>query len=241
LSINNFWHFFGIFSRFTNLIQYSLNLLIMKKKIVGIFVLCLVLTLATSAQNKEIIPLPEPDRSGGMSLLEALSNRSSSRTFSAEALSEKHLSGLLWAASGVNREDGRRTAPTARNWQQIDIYLIMAGGWYLYDHKEHALIKQGAEDFREHAGSQDYVSTAPLNLIYVSDHDRMTGADEDNRKFHSATDVGFVSQNVYLYCASEEISTVVRGLLDRDKLHGLLKLGPSQHVILGQTVGYPGQ
>jgi nitroreductase len=212
----------------------------MQKKIFGIFVICLVLTLGITAQNREIISLTEPDKSGGMSLLEALNKRSSSRTFSAEALSEKHLSGLLWAASGVNREDGRRTAPTARNWQQIDIYVIKADGWYLYDHKEHSLVKLGAEDLREHAGSQDYVSTAPLNLIYVSDHDRMTGADEDNRKFHSATDVGFVSQNVYLYCASEGISTVVRGLLDRDKLHELLKLRPSQHVILGQTVGYPG-
>jgi SagB-type dehydrogenase family enzyme len=213
----------------------------MQKKIVGLLMLCLVLTFAVAAQNKEIIPLPEPDKSGGMSLLEALNRRSSSRTFSSEALSEKHLSELLWAASGINREDGRRTAPTARNWQQIDIYLIMADGWYLYDHKEHALVKLGTEDFSEYAGSQDYVSTAPLNLIYVSDHDRMTGAEPDNRVFHSATDVGFVSQNVYLYCASAGISTVVRGLLDRDKLHELLKLGPSQHVILGQTIGYPGQ
>ena len=116
----------------------------------------------------------------------------------------------------------------------------MADGWYIYERDDHDLIKLGNEDLREHAGSQDFVPTAPLNLIYVADHDRMTAYSRENREFYSATDVGFISQNVYLYCASEGMATVVRGLVDRDKLREVLKLKSSQHVLLGQTVGYPG-
>lgn len=197
-------------------------------------------SLMLPLQAQETVRLPEPERTGGMPLFEALDNRQSMRSYSSRELSERDLSNILWAAFGMNREDGRRTAPSARNWQQFDIYLIMAGGWYLYDPAEHALVKKGDEDFRQYAGSQDFVATAPLNLIFVSDHDRMTGASQENREFHSATDVGFISQNVYLYCASEGLATVVRGLLDRDRLKELMNLRPSQHVILGQTVGYPG-
>ena len=203
-------------------------------------VILLLITGSLSAQVIETVTLPEPQRTGGMPLFEALNNRSSTRSFGSRELDKEVLSSLLWSASGINRDDGRRTAPTARNWQQLDIYLIMSDGWYLYDHLNHALLKMGSEDLREYAGSQDFVKTAPVNLIYVSDHERMTGANEENRAFHSATDAGFVSQNVYLFCASDGLATVVRGLVDRDKLREVLKLRPSQHVILGQTVGYPG-
>lgn len=185
--------------------------------------------------------LPEPERRGGMPLMEALDKRQSMRDFSPEALSDQDLSNLLWAAWGINRADGRRTAPTARNRQQFDIYLIMADGWYLYDPQRHALIRQGDEDLRAYSGTQAFVQTAPLNLVFVSDHERMTGYDAARREFYSATDVGFISQNVYLYCASAGLATVVRGALDREILHDVLKLGPSQHVILGQSVGYPAQ
>jgi SagB-type dehydrogenase family enzyme len=212
----------------------------MRKRHFAILIISLLFIGPVSSQKPERVSLPEPDRTGGMPLLEALNKRSTSRSFSQEALSLNELSNLLWAAAGVNRDDGRRTAPTARNWQQIDIYVIMADGWYHFEPSTHSLLRLGTEDLRQHAGTQDFVGTAPLNLIYVSDHDRMSGANEDNRIFHSATDVGFISQNVYLFCASEGLATVVRGLVDREKLHEVLKLRPSQHVILGQTVGYPG-
>jgi SagB-type dehydrogenase family enzyme len=189
----------------------------------------------------ETIPLPEPQKTGGMPLFEALDARQSKRSFSQEPLSLQDLSTLLWAAYGINRDDGRRTAPSARNWQQFDVYLLMADGWYVYDHLQHAIIKKGEEDLRKHAGSQDFVKTAPLNLVFVSDHDRITGVSKEKQEFNSATDVGYISQNVYLFCASEGMATVVRGLLDREKLHELMKLRPSQHVILGQTVGYPAE
>ncbi len=208
-------------------------------KISVVFIIAIFCLGSLSAQEGETVSLPEPQRTGGMPLFEALGNRQSSRSFSPHELTRQDLSNLLWSAFGVNRDDGRRTAPSARNWQQIDIYVITAGGWYMYDATRHALRKLGNEDLREYAGTQDFVAAAPLNLIYVSDHDRMSGATLENREFHSATDVGFISQNVYLFCASEGLATVVRGLVDREKLHDMLKLRPSQHVILGQTVGYP--
>ncbi len=202
--------------------------------------ICAIFTFGdVSAQVIEKLTLLPPDRTGGMLLFEALDNRRSDRSFSPRSLSPRDLSNMLWAAFGMNREDGRRTAPTARNWQQIDIYVIMADGWYIYEPDGHSLHKLGNEDLREHAGTQDFVPTAPVNLIFVSDHDRMSGASDENKVFHSATDVGFISQNVYLFCASEGLATVVRGLVDREKLKEVLDLRPSQHVILGQTVGYP--
>lgn len=213
----------------------------MKKKISGVFIILLLSSGTFFAQVKETIELIKPQKTGGMPLFEALDNRQSIRSYSPRELDQQDLSNLLWSAFGINREDGRRTAPSARNRQEVDIYLIMAGGWYMYEPKAHALLKLGNDDLREHAGSQDYVETAPLNLIYVADHERMTGAGQEEREFYSAADVGFISQNVYLFCASEGLATVVRGLLDRDRLHQLLKLKPSQHVILGQTVGYPAE
>jgi SagB-type dehydrogenase family enzyme len=216
------------------------NFKIMRKRISGLVIVAFLVMGSLQARVTETVPLPEPQRTGGMPLFEALGNRQTIRSFSPRQLTSQDLSNLLWSAFGINRNDGRRTAPSARNWQEIDIYLIMKEGWYLYEPKEHALIKKGDEDLREYAGSQDFVSTAPLNLIFVSDHDRMTGASEENRAFYSAADVGFISQNVYLFCASEGMATVVRGLVDRDRLREVLKLRPSQHVILGQTVGYPG-
>jgi len=214
--------------------------MLIMQKITIVLIAVLVAGIAIPLQSQETIKLDEPERTGGMPLFEALDKRQSMRSFSSRELSGRDLSNLLWAAFGMNRDDGRRTAPSARNWQQFDIYLIMADGWYLYEPREHVLVKKGDEDFSKYAGSQDFVATAPLNLIFVSDHDRMTGASAENKEFHSATDVGFISQNVYLYCASEGLATVVRGLLDRDRLKELMNLRPSQHVILGQTVGYPG-
>ncbi len=213
----------------------------MKKAVFSTFVVSLLSLWSLSSQVLETLPLGEPVRSGGMPLFDALNNRQTNRSFSQQRLSRQDLSNLLWSAFGINREDGRRTAPSARNWQQIDIYIIMADGWYIYEPNKHVLLKMGNNDLRAYAGTQDFVKAAPLNLIFVSDHDRMDGASAENRVFHSATDVGFISQNVYLFCASEGFATVVRGLVDRDKLHEVLKLRPSQHVILGQTVGYSGE
>ncbi len=204
--------------------------------------LCIVFGFSEmNGQPLETIKLPAPQKSGGMSLMEALANRQSQRTYSSRELTQQQMSNLLWAAYGINRPNGYRTAPSARAVHEYDIYIIKNDGWYVYDAEQHVLLKMGNENLQEHAGSQDYVQTAPVNLVFVADFDRMEVYDEEMKVFYSATNVGFISQNVYLWCASEGIGTVVRGLIDKDKAKEVLKLRPNQHVVLAQTVGYPGE
>lgn len=193
------------------------------------------------AQVMETIKLPEVQKTGGMSLMEALQNRQSQRLFSSQDLSLQQMSNLLWAAYGINRPNGYRTVPSARTYHQFDIYIIKPEGWYVYDAQNHALLKMGNEDLREFAGTQPFVQTAPVNLIFVVDYDRMADSDDDFKKFYSATDVGYISQNVYLWCASENIATIVRGQIDKVKAKEVLKLRANQHILLAQTVGYPGE
>jgi SagB-type dehydrogenase family enzyme len=172
--------------------------------------------------------------------MQVLKERKSSREFSLEKLSLQVLSNLIWAASGVNRpESGRRTAPTAANWQEIDIYLAMAEGLYLYDAKSHLLKPVLAEDIRALTGLQPFVKDAPLNLIYVADFSRIGRGTREEKDFFSAADTGFIAQNVYLFCASEGLATVVRANIDKPTLAKTMKLGPDQKITLSQTVGYP--
>jgi SagB-type dehydrogenase family enzyme len=195
--------------------------------------------LPCKSQVFDTIPLPPAEKTGGMPLMEAIKNRQSQRSFSSMDLSMQQMSNLLWAAYGVNRPNGYRTVPSAKSYYEFDIYLVKADGWYRYVPEGHFLIKTGDEDLRKFTGSQDYVQTAPVNLIYVADFERMTKDDEQNRIFWSACNVGFISQNVYLYCASEGLATVVRGQRDTEELRNALKLRPAQHVVLAQTIGHP--
>jgi nitroreductase len=193
-----------------------------------------------AAQDTEIVRLPAPQTAGGRPLLDCLKARQSARDFGPEKLSPQVLSNLLWAADGVNRPDsGKRTAPTARNWQDIDIYAATADGLFLYLPKEHALRKVLAEDVRSATGTQDFVKTAPLDLVYVSDYTKLPNGTDEDRRFHSGAHTGFISQNVYLFCASEGLITVVRGLVDREAAAKTMKLRPEQHITFAQTVGYP--
>lgn len=172
--------------------------------------------------------------------MEVLKDRSSSREFSSDSLPVQTLSNLLWAAWGINRpESGKRTAPSAVNRQEMDIYVITANGVFLYDATAHALVTVLEEDIRDLAGIQDYVKDAPVNLIYVSDLSKMGNAEENQKLMSSFANTGFIAQNVYLYCASEGLATVVRGMIDKPALEAAMKLRPDQRVILGQTVGYP--
>jgi len=192
------------------------------------------------AQEFGTIKLPPPETAGGMPLMQALKARQSSREFSSQPLPPQQLSNLLWAASGENRPDtGKRTAPSARDWREIDVHVITADGAYRYDAAGHALIKVADGDIRHLAGVQDFVATAPLNLVYVANFDRMSGASAEDKALYSATDTGFIAQNVYLYGASAGLAVVVRGLVDREALGAALGLGKHQRIILAQTVGYP--
>jgi len=192
-----------------------------------------------SAQEFKPIQLPDPQTDGGRPLMQVLKDRKTSRAFSKEKLSIQDLSNLLWAACGINRtESGKRTAPTAVNWQEIDVYVSLAEGLYLYNAKAHILEPVLAEDIRALTGSQSFVADAPVNLIYVTNLSRMGNRPDEVKDFYSATDTGFISQNVYLYCASEGLATVVRGLVDKPALEKKMGLRPDQKVILAQSVGY---
>lgn len=194
----------------------------------------------TSSQELKPIQLLKPQMDSGRPLMQVLQDRSSSREFSTEKLPLQVLSNMLWAAFGVNRQDsGKRTAPSASNRQEIDIYVATADGLYLYDAKAHTLKPVLAEDIRAATGRQPFVQEAPVNLVYVADFARMGETTAEDKVFYSAANTGFIGQNVYLYCASEGLATVVRGLVDRPALAKVMRLRPDQKVILAQSVGYP--
>jgi len=193
------------------------------------------------AQETKVMALPKPEMTGGRPLMEVLKDRKTIRTISNKPLPAQTLSNLLWAACGVNRPDGRRTAPTAMNAQEIDVYVAMADGLYLFDAKAHALNLVVAKDLRGATGGQPFVREAPVNLIFVADLTKFRNASDETKNFYSATDTGYISQNVYLYCASEGLATVVRGGVPREELSKAMGLRPDQKIILAQTVGYPAQ
>ncbi|MCX6233966.1 MAG: SagB/ThcOx family dehydrogenase [Bacteroidetes bacterium] len=208
------------------------------KAFISVFLSVLFMSSGTYAQKFEKINLNEPELNTGKLLMQALKDRKSDRVFSDKELSLQELSNLLWAADGFNRpEEGKRTAPSAMNKQEIDIYVILKNGIYLYDAKEKALLPVAEGDFRKEAGKQDFVATAPVNLVFVADLNKL-GKDKKVEDTYSGVNVGFISQNVYLYCASADLATVARGSVDKEGLSKTLQLKPGQVVILGQTIGY---
>lgn len=188
--------------------------------------------------TKDSFDLPYPKVVGGMPLQEALAARATKRNISKKALSDQQISDILWVANGVNRpESNMRTAPSARNCQEVEIYAFLKSGIYKYDALRNYLFLVKAGDHRREAGKNAFFKDAPLALVYVADFDRMAEYDEEAKVFYSATDVGFVSQNVYLYCASNQLATCVCGFVDRESL--ALRLGiMNGKVLLSQPVGY---
>ena len=214
----------------------------LKKLFLASTMVVIIISFITVSWAAELVPIKllPPNLGGGKSLMQSLQARKSSRNFSAKKLPMEVLSNLLWAASGVNRpESGKRTAPSASNRQEIDVYVAMADGLYVYNAKEHLLEPVLKEDIRELTGKQSFVKDAPLNFIYVADFSKMGGNNAEERKLYSAADAAYVSQNVYLYCASEGLATVVRGFVDREALTKAMQLPDNQKIILSQTVGYP--
>ena len=210
------------------------------KKINVIAIIIILFSFSIVAQQLDAIQLPSPQTDIGKPLMQALKLRQSSRSFDSKQLPLQELSNLLWAACGINRpESGKRTAPSAMNWQEVDIYIVLATGVYFYDAKANMLQPVAAGDNRASAGGQPFVKEAPLNLVYVADFARATKGSDDDKKLYTAADVGFIAQNVYLYCASQGLGVVVRGSVNRTELGSVLKLRPEQKIILAQTVGYP--
>ncbi len=203
--------------------------------------LVLVLWVSGSAfvAAQELIRLPEPKKEGGKPLLQALNERRSAREFSPEKLSPQVLSNLLWAAWGLNRGTGQRTAPSASNKQEIDLYVVMAEGAYLYDAQGNQLKKVVTEDIRALTGTQPFPKDAPVNLVYVADLAKSGRTRMEDVEFYTGADTGFIAENVYLFCSSEGLATVVRASVDRPALAKALKLRPDQKIALAQSVGYP--
>jgi SagB-type dehydrogenase family enzyme len=169
--------------------------------------------------------------------MEALSARRTERAFSNDNLTNQQIADLLWAANGVNRAgDGKRTAPSARNAQEIDVYLFTPVAIYRYEAVSHSLklVKEG--DYRTSAGTQPFYAAASVAISLVVDFDKMEGFDEEAKAFYSATDVGYVSQNIYLYCAAENLGTVVCGSVDREAVANLLGIQNGK-VLLSHAIG----
>jgi nitroreductase len=183
--------------------------------------------------------LPLPKMSGGMPLMQALKLRKSTREYSDRPLPPQVLSNLLWAAFGINRPSGDRTAPYWRHIMVIDVYAAMADGVWSYDPKAHALQQHSRADIRALTGTQDFVGAAPLNLIYVAHGERMLDVSPDDRRLYASVDTGFIGQNVYLFCASEGLVSVFRGAVPYEKLEKAMQLPAEQFVAFAQTVGYP--
>ena len=191
------------------------------------------------AEEPKPIQLSKPQVGSGNPFMQLLWKRMSSREFSPQPLPGEVLSNMLWAASGINRPDGKRTAPTASNRQEIDIYVASANGLYLYDAKANLLNPILAEDIRAMTGRQPFVKEAAVNLVYVADYSKMGTGTNEVKDLYSAAATGFISENVYLFCASEGLATVVRAGIDKPALANVMKLRPEQKIILAQSVGYP--
>ena len=210
------------------------------QSICSVMIFIFMFSSLTYGQELKPIKLPDPQMTGGKPLMQALKDRHSSREFSTKKLPLQTLSNLLWAGFGVNRPDsGKRTAPSAVNWQEIDIYVAMEQGAYIYDAKANILKQILAEDIRAIIGSQPFIKEVPVVLIYIADQSRMGKMDQNMKDFFSAANNGFISQNVYLFCASEGLSTVVIGMVDKPSVTKKLNLHTEQKIILAQPVGYP--
>lgn len=202
--------------------------------------LAALLVIAEVAGQTSDRVLPPAQTEGGKPLMQALKERRSTRSFAEQVLPPQVLSNLLWAASGINRPDSdHRTAPSARNWQEIDVYVALREGLFVYEAKAHVLKPVIMKDLRALAGTQSHARQAPATLIYVADERRMDRADDETRRTFAAADTGFIAQNVYLFCASEGLGSVVFASIDREAFARAAGLRPDQRVTLAQSVGYP--
>ncbi len=184
--------------------------------------------------------LPPRSPGGGLPLMQVLAQRQSSRVFSVRPLPDAVLSELLWAAAGISRPElGGRTFPSAMNAQEVDVYVALPDGLYLYDPRAHQLRLSMASDVRRVTGYQDFVDHAALDLVFVADHGRMPKVPAAQRSGFAHIAVGAVMQNVYLYCASTGLATVARAWFDRRALAEAMGLGEDHEIVLTQTVGYP--
>jgi len=206
---------------------------------VQLLLLCLFISVATFAADK-VIRLPKPNLNRNSEVMEAFANRHSTREYAAKALTLNDLSDLLWAANGINRpEEGKRTAPSAMNKQDVDVYVVLPEGTYLYDAKAHQLNLVAEGDHRGAvAGGQAFVKSAPVSLLLVSDLSRLGDAKNTHTQLMGAVDAGTVSQNISIFCSAAKLATVPRASMDTAKLKSVLKLTDTQLPLMNHPVGY---
>ena len=206
---------------------------------VQLLLLCLFISVATIAADK-VIRLPKPNLNRNSEVMEAFANRHSTREYAAKALTLTDFSDLLWAANGINRpEEGKRTAPSAMNKQDVDVYVVLPEGTYLYDAKAHQLNLVAEGDHRGAvAGGQAFVKSAPVSLLLVSDLSRLGDAKNTHTQLMGAVDAGIVSQNISIFCSAAKLATVPRASMDTAKLKSVLKLTDTQLPLMNHPVGY---
>jgi len=194
---------------------------------------------------RKMIKLPAPQKDLKFPLMKALELRRTNRIWKSSNLSEQELSNLLWAANGITVEEtdkniSKRTAPSAKNLQSLKIYVALDKGLFLYDEKTHVLVSLNENDIRDQICNQRTIKSIPVGLIYVSDFTRLNGyvgTDDNPKWFVAGTETGFVSQNVYLYCASANLSSVFIGMVNRKKLHKIMELESHDKIIFTQVIG----
>jgi len=205
------------------------------------FFIFIALSACLHAQDLQTMALNLPDKSRGLPVMQALEKRASSWEFSDKKLNLQDLSDLLWAADGINRpEIKKRTAPSAQNAQDIDIYVFMEEGIYIYNASGNALnpVKKG--DFRSLIEKvEPYKGNAPVILLLVSDISRFRAGGDSIRLSWAAMDAGIVSQNIALFCASAGLNTRPRSSMDHAGLREILKLKDTQYIMLNNPVSYP--
>ena len=205
-----------------------------------LFLAVLMTSLALHAQETSGIKLSPLDIQRGLPVMQALKLRASTTAFSSKPLSAQDLSDIIWAANGINRpEEGKRTAPSARNSQDVDVYVILESGAFFYDPKGHALVPIATGDHRHLvSGRQTNMANAPMMLVLVSDISRFSGNNEEQKIRWGAMDAGIVSQNIAVACAGLGMVTRPRASMDTEGLKKLLKLSDTQHPLLNHPVGY---
>ena len=215
----------------------------MKRNLLPVYLILIMnYIFAVNMVTAQDISLPSPVKTGGKPLMQALNERESTRTFTGDNLSMQQLSDLLWAGWGINRQaDNKRTAPSSSNKQEIDIYVALPEGLYLYEAELNKLKQIHNRDIRKLTGTQDFVANAPVNLVFVADLAKRGKKEgdtiSDSDLLSSWANTGFIAQNIYLYCASENLGCVIRAMIPRDKLAPEMGLSPTQAIILAQSVG----
>jgi SagB-type dehydrogenase family enzyme len=212
-------------------------------KSVTLLAMMMLITGSLCAQALQDIKLNAPDMERGLTIMKAFENRASATSFSSRELSLQDLSDLLWASLGVNRpESGKRTAPTAVNAQDIDIYVLLKSGTYFYDAKTHTLKGISAGDNRKLVSErQTNFANAPVMLVLVSEISRFRGDDNTRKLSWASMDAGIVSQNISIFCAGAGLVTRPRASMDVEGLRKLLSLSATQQPLLNNPVGYPNE